>query len=67
MTNREMIAEMKVVDFFAKYVYYKGSQKFDVFFINNLNCNNCTNPCGYEGSCDDRIIKWLDEEVQNNG
>lgn len=63
MTNREKIAEMKVVDFFAKYVFCKGAKTFDDFVVENMNCNNCPNLCGYTGSCDDIITEWLDEKI----
>ena len=65
MTNREKIAEMKVVDFYAKFggvPYYN----FTSFISKIINCDNCPNPCTYECSdCYKNINTWLDKECDD--
>lgn len=65
MTNREKIAEMKVVDFFKNFVYSGCS--FTAFITENMRCSKCPleNTCNgiIDPNCFKKIDKWLDKEV----
>ena len=52
---------MKVVDFFARFVFVKN-KTFDEFVAENMYCENCPRNCAYSGYCEDNMIEWLDEE-----
>ncbi|MBQ2580797.1 MAG: hypothetical protein II574_04120 [Ruminococcus sp.] len=61
MTNRERIAEMKVVDYFKKYAY-DDENDFNDFVCASMRCKKCD---GFtrEKNCKEILIKWLDKEV----
>ena len=66
MTNREKIAEMKVVDYFKKYyVDIDAGNTFTEMIERTVNCNKCPIMKKAEciGSCYDDFDKWLDKEV----
>ena len=64
MTNRERIAEMKVVDFFSRYAYCQ-SNDFDRFICDATMCLKCSKKkeCKNMMDCKKIIREWLDEEV----
>lgn len=58
------IAEMKVVDFFEKYVCNEDINTLAVFIIAIMQCNKCPQPCGDTWEiCSKTLNKWLDKEV----
>lgn len=69
MTNREKIAEMKVVDFFARYYYVKEpcfKHSFEEMLFRVFKCERCPIKCGnkkYPNECIANLEYWLDKEV----
>lgn len=61
MTNREKIAEMKVVDYFKKYAY-DDENDFNDFVCNSMRCKKCSGFKKYK-NCKKDLIVWLDKEV----